>query len=181
MGAHDKYYPAEKFVGWLQEMEERTISAEMFFHIGDRELIENNRLFENRVLHWVDYGHWNGSMGTPINLAKIPQIWSVSELAITIAIYLGFENIYLLGLDHDWFNGSLIYFYDAIKDHKVQPTEKVLQMHGVDAEFQMRRHADIFKKYKYLYGLKNNIYNANANPNHYLDVFPKVDFYSIVE
>jgi hypothetical protein len=40
----------------------------------------------------------------------------------------------------------------------------------------MRRHADIFRKYKYLYRFRKNIYNANADGAHYLDVFPKVEF-----
>ena len=173
---HDKYYPREKFITWLKEMEARTFNAEMIFHIGDREMINGNGLFKDRTIHWVEYSIWSGSMNTPIDLSNVPTIWSVSELAISVAIYLGFEEVYLLGMDHDWFNGSLVYFYNADKDHKLQPSEKLLQQHGVDAEFQMRRHADIFKKYKYLYGLKCNVFNANANPSHYLDVFPKVDY-----
>lgn len=176
---HDKYYPKEKFVTWLKEMESRTLDAEMFFHIGDREMIESNELFRGRTLHWVEYAPWDGSMNTPIDLLKVPTIWSVSELAITTAIYLGFENIYLIGIDHDWFNGPLVYFYDAHKDHKLQPTEKLMREHGVDSEFQMRRHADIFQKYKYLNSLKRNIFNANSNNNHYLDTFPKVDYDSL--
>jgi len=43
----------------------------------------------------------------------------------------------------------------------------------------MRRHAYIFKKYKFLSSMKKNVYNANANPRHYLDVFPKVDYDSL--
>jgi len=27
--------------------------------------------------------------------------------------------------------------------------------------------------------MKQNIYNANADPNHYMDVFPKVDYNSL--
>lgn len=116
-------------------------------------------------------------MSTPVDLSRVPPIWSVSELAITIAVYMGFEKIYLLGIDHDWFNGLFVYFYDHKTQHALKPDEKQLDV--VDAEFQMRRHAEIFRKYKYLYGIKQNIYNANANPNHYLDVFPKVDFDSL--
>ena len=92
-------------------------------------------------------------------------------------MYLGFENIYLLGIDHDWFNGPLRYFYDPNTQHKMKPDAERISF--ADAEFQMRRHAIIFKKYKYLYALKENIYNANANPDHYLDVFPKVDYESL--
>ena len=95
-------------------------------------------------------------------------------LAITIALYLDFEKIYLLGFDHDWFKGPVIHFYDEKKEHAMKPTEKKLSF--ADAEFQMRRHAYIFRKYKCLYSLKKNIFNANSDPEHYMDVFPKVNF-----
>ena len=52
---------------------------------------------------------------------------------------------------------------------------------GVDSEFQMRRHAQIFNKYKKLFALKENIYNANANPNSYVDTFPKVKYEELFE
>jgi hypothetical protein len=177
LSSHAKYYPVEKFVTWLREMEARTGAAEMFFDIGDRPLIADHDLFKGRIVHWVSYCPWNGDPETPVDPAKVPSIWSVSELAITLAVYMGFERIYLLGIDHDWFNGLMRHFYDASTDHKVQPT--VAAVGHVDAEFQMRRHADIFRKYKYLYGLKKNIYNANADPDHYMDVFPKADYDSL--
>lgn len=176
---HKHFYADETFVGWLRSMEAATQQAEMFFHIGDRSLIEDNGLFQNRIIHWVEYCSWNGDMGFPLDLARVPHIWSVSELAVTIAVYLGFEKIYLIGFDHDWFNGPLVYFYDHTKEHEMKPDEAEIKAAGVDAEFQMRRHADIFKKYKYIYAMKKNIFNANADPAHYLDVFPKVDYDSL--
>lgn len=174
---HGVLYPREQFVEWLREMEQKTLNAEMFFHIGDRELIESNGLFVDRIIHWNDYCQWDGSDSFPLDLARVPNIWSVSELAITAAIYMGFDKIYLLGFDHDWFNGPMVYFYNHKTQHKMKPSDEKLAF--ADAEFQMRRHADMFKKYKYLYQMKENIYNANANPNHYLDVFPKVKYESL--
>lgn len=174
MYGHGALYPQENFVEWLKEMEQKTLNAEMFFHIGDKELMESNGLFTDRVIHWNEYCHWDGSNNFPLDLARVPHIWSVSELAITAALYMGFEKIYLLGFDHDWFNGALVYFYDHKTQHAMKPTEEKLAF--ADAEFQMRRHADIFKKYKYLYQKKKNIFNANSNPDHYLDVFPKVSY-----
>jgi hypothetical protein len=120
---------------------------------------------------------WDGIFDAPINLMCVPPIWSVSELALTVALYLGFDKIYLVGIDHDWFNGVLVYFYDHTKEHVLRPDQTDLSF--ADSEFQMRRHADIFKKYKYFFSMKQNIYNANANPRHYLDVFPKVEFDSL--
>ncbi|MCQ1774912.1 hypothetical protein NOI24_26805 [Neorhizobium galegae] len=177
VSSHGKIYPTEKFVAWLKDMEQKTFDAEMMLHIGDRNMIEQNGLFRGQVIHWVEYGLWDGSFDFPINLAHIPKIWSVSEAAVTLAVYMGFSEIYLIGFDHDWFNGKLVYFFDHTKQHAMRPDQANLDF--VDAEFQMRRHAEIFRKYKYLNSFRKNIYNANAHENHYLDVFPKVDFDSI--
>lgn len=176
--SHGRLHSEDKFVGWLRAMEVATGDADMFMHIGDWGMVERNGLFKNRIIHWVEYSvAWDQDFGAPINLMSVPPIWSVSELALTVAVYLGFDQIYLVGIDHDWFNGVLVYFYDHAKEHALRPDQSDLGF--ADSEFQMRRHADIFKKYKYLYSMKKNIYNANANPHHYLDVFPKVEFDSL--
>lgn len=172
-------YETDKYIKWLKEMEEKTFDAEMFFHYGDRSPIEKNGLFRARTVHWVEYAPWDGSFDTPLDLSKVPFILSVSELAITVALFMGFEKIYLLGFDHDWFNGPLVYFYDEKKEHAMQPDKSKIAF--ADSEFQMRRHAEIFKKYKYLYGLRKNIYNANADPESYVDVFPKVEYDSLFQ
>ena len=173
IGSHGELYSEKQFVKWLKVMEAKTGQAEMFFYIGDRQMIESNNLFQNRIVHWVDYTLYTNSSRS-ITLDKIYQINTVSELAITIALYLGFDKIYLLGIDHDWFNGPLVYFYDYKKNHELSPNQDKLSI--VDSEFQMRRHADIFKRYKYLFSIKKNIYNANSNSKNYIDVFPKVDY-----
>lgn len=174
---HGVHYTQEKFVGWLREMEQKTLNAEIFFHIGDKTMIDSNGLFKDRVIHWNEYCPWNGACDFPLDLAKVPSIGSVSEFSIMVALYLGFDEIYLLGFDHDWFNGPLVYFYDHKTQHAMNPDESVIPQ--VDAEFQMRRHADIFKKYKCFYQMKKNIYNANADAATYVDTFPRVDYDSL--
>lgn len=172
--SHGELYAEEKFIVWLKEMEERTFDAEMFFHIGDRDMIEKTNIYSDRNIHWVEYSPWDETSAPVIDLSKVPEIWSVSELALTIAVYMGFEKIYLLGIDHDWFNGLYAYFYDEKTEHKLRPDQSRIAF--VDSEYQMRRHAFIFRKYKYLYGLRKNIFNANADPNTYVDVFPKIRY-----
>lgn len=177
LAGHSHVYNESKFVEWLREMDDKLFDAEIFMHYGDKKMVDKNNIFQKRKTHWIEYSTWNEKFNIPIDPASIPKIWSVSELAITLAVYMGFDKIYLLGFDHDWFNGPLIYFYDVKTEHKVQPTKEKLNF--ADSEYQMRRHAYTFKKYKYLYSLKKNIYNANANPNTYVDVFPKVDYDSL--
>lgn len=171
---HGEVHTAEQFNAWLAVMAEATGRAEMFFHIGDRPLIEGTGLFRDRIVHWVNYASWDGNFRTRLDLARVPSIWSVSELALTVALVLGFEKIYLIGFDHDWFNGPLVYFYDHTREHVMKPDADSLAF--ADSEFQMRRHAEMFRKYKYLQSLRKNVFNANANPRHYLDVFPTVGF-----
>lgn len=173
--SHGQLHSEEKFVEWLKAMEFATDGVAMVMHIGDRQMINRHRLFLNREIYWIEYlEKWDGGLPKFINLAQLPPIWSVSELALTAAVYLGFENIYLIGIDHDWFNGIHVYFYDHAKEHVLRPDLSDLGF--ADSEFQMRRHAEIFKKYKYLNAINRNIFNANANEQHYLDVFPKISF-----
>ena len=176
---HGTYKTDQEFSDWLSKMDKALGDAELVMHVNDIGIADSATLDSKRIVHWVDYRKWDGSFKTPINLSKIPYIWSVSEVAITCAVYMGYDEIYLIGFDHDWFNGPLVYFYDHNTQHELKPSEASLQQNGVDAEFQMRRHADIFKKYKYLYSIKRNIFNANFDPTHYLDVFPKVDYDSL--
>lgn len=171
------FHAEDQLAKWLREMEQRTFAAEMFFHIGDKELIERHGLFRGRTIHWNEYVPWDREAIARTDLARVPAIWSVSEFALTVAVHLGFSEIYLLGFDHDWFNGLFRYFYDEKKDHVLCP--EAARVPHVDAEFQMRRHADIFLKYKQLRQLHGGIFNANANPRHYLDVFPKVEYDSL--
>lgn len=163
-------------VALMRESEQKTFDAELFFHVSDKRAIEENGLFKNRKIYWNEYCPWDESERIhDIDLAAIPDIWSVSEYALSVAIYLGFEEIYLIGLDHDWYNGVSVHFYDE-KDN-------IFQAPGffsyVDSEYQMRRHAYIFRKYKALRTLHKKIYNANANLGTYVDVFPKVEFDSL--
>ncbi|MDD2806223.1 MAG: hypothetical protein PHV33_11760 [Elusimicrobiales bacterium] len=175
--SHGHIHEREQLVTWLKQMEQSIGGAEIFLHFGDKALIEQSGLFNGIRIHWVEYSPWNGAFDVPIDLKRIPSIGSVSELALTLAIFLGYDNIYLLGIDHDWFNGLFVYFYDHATQHVMRPNQDTLSF--ADSEFQMRRHADIFRKYKYLRSLHPGIYNVNLNPNHYLDVFPKVDYASL--
>lgn len=182
--AHGHYYEDEKFITYLSDMdnklEDNTI---MFFDMTDSQKINSNGLFTTKKIFWKSFYNWNETEVNSINLDSMPSIWSVSESAIQVALYLGFEEIYLLGFDHDWFNGLFNYSFDSkiARKYFKESAEEVSKKHGIDSEYQMRRHAKIFNKYKKLYALKKNIYNANANSNSYVDTFPKVKFESLFE
>ena len=77
LSSHGSLYEGQKFVEWLREMEEKTFDAEMFFHVGDKSLIEEAGLFRNRTIHWNEYVEWSGKSEFPINLQQVPSIKSI--------------------------------------------------------------------------------------------------------
>lgn len=158
----------------------REIRPTYFFDVSDQETLNRYALFQNQKIIWKNYLPWNGDEISQIDLRKMPNIKSVSESAIQIALFLGFDKIYLLGFDHDWYHGLFNYFDNSkVRQHQKMSEDEVREKHQFDSEFQMIRHAKIFNKYKKLYALKQNIFNANANPNSYVDTFPKVEYESL--
>ncbi len=175
---HLKYNKKETYIHWLQSMDKvLSDTVIMILHIGDKEYIDTHNIFSNKKIYWNNYSLWDGANINKIELSNLPDIYSVSETALSVGLYLGFEKIYMLGFDHDWFDGLHVYF-DTEKYNKYFEIsgEESAKKFGFDAEFQMRRHAYIFSKYKKLYNFKNNIYNANRNLKSYVDTFPKVKF-----
>jgi len=137
--------------------------TKMIMDIRDKEHTDNYKLFTSREMVWCGYSPWDEGVIKSIDHESLPTIWSVSETAIMMAIFLGYKRIYLLGFDHDWFNGVFNYFYDKNTGHKIGLD--LSKVAFADSEFQMRRHAFIFKKYKALYKLHGAIYNCNYDQN----------------
>lgn len=180
---HGHFYGESDFVNWLENMD-KALSNDtvMVLDIGDKKYIDKYKVFTNKKVLWANYLPWNESKDIKsIEILSMPAIWSVSESALQTALYLGFKEIYILGFDHDWFNGLFNYGIEAEKARLYfkSSIEDIKKEHEIDSEFQMLRHAKIFKKYKMLYALKKNIYNVNANANTYVDTFPKVKFESL--
>lgn len=176
---HGELYEKNKFLNWLKDMDSQLNNeTTMFIDINDKITIEENNLFRQKTIHWTHHAKWNEEPIENMNLSFIPEILSVSESAISCAIYMGFRETYLLGVDHNWFNNGLYHHFDDKKylSHFNRNEKELIHKFKLDSEFQMRRHAKIFKKYKELLKLNKNIYNANADLNSYVDVFRKVRY-----
>jgi hypothetical protein len=98
---------------------------------------------------------------------------STSQMAINIALYLGFKKIYLLGLDHDWLvtRGHSPHFYE--------------EQDGIDkTDFSKFSYLEMIEKTKNLfemyYKLRENSERSSAkiwnlSKPSYLDVFLRLD------
>ncbi|MFN5991513.1 MAG: 6-hydroxymethylpterin diphosphokinase MptE-like protein, partial [Dolichospermum sp.] len=109
----------ELVVSWLTDMQIKFASSYLFMSCGekDREMINEYKLFQNVDIRYMNLnGDWNTFEQEGVNLTKqIPPGQSVSVMAIELALYMGFKDIYLLGYDHDYVLhfGQTRHFYDS--------------------------------------------------------------------
>ena len=170
---HGDFFSDLKFKEWLMFMDKKLGSAEIFMHLQDQPLLSSGGIFETRKIHWNQYEYFTGTRH-PLHLNRIPFVNSVSELAITVAIIMGFKRINLLGFDHDWFNGPMVYFKNYRESHKLEINDELISF--ADSIYQMNRHVQIFKKYKYLNGFASKIFLVHPTKNSYVDIFPQISY-----
>jgi len=168
----------ESLVSWLEAMDQGlNDDTIMFMHISDKPYLEKYSVFKNKKIHWIQYIPWDEEQIDEIDLQNLADIRSASEVTLSVALYLGFDAIYIMGFDHNWFEGLNTYFdQKAYYTHFKSSGKEVASKAGFDSRYQMWAHAKMFKKYKALFAMKQNIYNANSNENTYVDTFPKVKF-----
>ena len=180
------YHPPiteEAWQGWLAEMAAGTGDAVMFFSLADRERVQRNGLFAGRKIHYLKFGgSWDMLIARGVNITRsVPSAQSVTIMALMIAIYTGFRQIYLLGCDHDWIlhlNESS-HFY---KENQHALSRKGYnEWFGADLESYCQDYIRLWQQYKALQRITNDqsiqIYNATAGG--LLDVFPRVNYESL--
>jgi hypothetical protein len=97
----------------LKEMSQRVVSQTLFFGIRNKTLIEKHDLFRGKTIYYVA----TLPKKRTFNIAEITATHSTGPLmALEVALYMGFSEIYLLGID---LNGvctnSYNYFFDRKK------------------------------------------------------------------
>lgn len=168
---------------WMKEMAQGTLDATMFFGLSDQRRVEANGYFANRLLHYLAFGTSEEVLDSMIDSGGdisstviAPQ--SVSVMALTIAIYMGFRTIYLLGCDHDW----LCHMHES--KHFYEEKEHAMVRQGYNewtstsVEFECQCMLSLWQQYKILKYLAENkgtdIFNATGGG--LLDVFPRANF-----
>lgn len=104
---------------------------------------------------------------------KLPHIHTVVHIAIYTAISLGYKNIKLLGVDHNWLynNGESKHFYEEKESKLVEKGYKEFGWRDLGGWFRSLANIwDIYKSIK-VYSNKNNIIIKNSTKNSKLDVF----------
>lgn len=90
-------------VALFREMHERTGDAEIFLSATEEDLVRRHGLFPGRTLHYL-FLHENFdrllSRDIPDISTAIPGVQSVPIMGLMLGLYMGFEDLYLLGTEH---------------------------------------------------------------------------------
>lgn len=107
-------FSQECAVAWFQEMHAHLGSTKLILSDQERALVERFRLFEGREIYYLCMSTRFDAMKEIPNLAtRIPRVSTVPIMALMLAMYMGCEEIFLIGTDHDWFvKKEYKYFYE---------------------------------------------------------------------
>jgi len=93
-------------IKWFQEMHDRIGDAEVILSVTERDLVQSERLFAGRNVYYVSLKEhmerWPS--GARFDLSRqIPGVQSVPIICLMLGQYMGCNEMYLLGTDHDHF------------------------------------------------------------------------------
>ncbi|MBX5170636.1 hypothetical protein HJB84_12320 [Rhizobium sp. NZLR1b] len=111
---------SEDVIDWFKEMHSHLGAAELFLSSTEGELVRKHNLFSGRTVRHLVLGESFDERTSEeiVDISQpVPRVDSVPVMALMIAMYLGFKEIILLGVDHDRFLTSS---YGYAFDLKVQ-------------------------------------------------------------
>ncbi len=170
---------------WFSEMDQALGDAQLFLMESERALVEEGALFKGRQVRYLEVRSGFEEIGDRIvDVADAyPGAQSVSVMSLMLAMYMGFQRIYLLGADHDWLQkGTYQYAFRPTiwtPDNGARPEDyrKASPMYE-ELEATLR----LWKEYRALSRVASangiEIFNATNGGN--LDEFPRVEFASVL-
>lgn len=166
-------------VSWFREMELSIGNAELFLNETELTLVRKYGLFAAHKVHYLalqgNFDELNDMQ--LIDIARpVPRVESVPIMGLMIAMYMGFQEIILLGMDHDsWRSGYYNYAFQpkatSGKDFSVTDQGRILTQ-NFDTFQSLAR---LWRQYRHLAKVAsaNTIKIVNAGLGGELDEFPR--------
>jgi len=173
----------EAWRNWMKDIAAGSGSATMFFSLADRIRIERQGVYSQRQAYYLHDKtcDFDASQDVLDITRSVPKPCSVSIMALEIAIYMGFQEIYLLGCDHDAIMHHNVsrHFYDE-KEHAMVRSG-YNEWDGVDVEFHCQSYLKLWGQFKSLrrIAVSRGIRISNATEGGMLDVFENVALQSL--
>ncbi|MGO7482216.1 hypothetical protein ACC703_26490 [Rhizobium ruizarguesonis] len=173
---------SEDVIDWFKEMHSHLGAAELFLSSTEAELVRKHNLFSGRTVRYLVLGESFDERPSEeiVDISQpVPRVESVPVMALMIAMYLGFKEIILLGVDHDRFLSST---YQYAFDLKVQKGKDfTVNADGtltrtLHDEFQQL--ARLWRQYRAISNIAkaNGVRIVNSTPGGALDEFERRPF-----
>ncbi|PCK88715.1 hypothetical protein CPT32_00465 [Rhizobium sophoriradicis] len=177
----------EDVIRWFNEMHSHLGGQVLFLSSTEAELVRENNLFAGRRVRYLVLGESFDERTSEevVDISQpVPRVESVPVMALMIAMYLGFKEIVLLGVDHDRFLSST---YQYAFDLKVQKGKDFTV--NADGTLTRGRHdefqqlARLWRQYRAISKIAeaNDIRVFNSTPGGALDEFERRPFESWFE
>lgn len=179
----------------MRYLSENVTSPFIIADYNDYALIVNNDFFENRRVYFISQPHfmpWDERNREILDLTKdSPCILSSSIMMIKLALYLGYKEIILLGLEHrvveeQKYNHA--YDFEELKRLGYSRLNEIMLMHNAKSEsscFDQNAREEFYyglmRQYHFLNVISknNNVRIINATPLSNLKEFDYVEYTSI--
>ncbi|KPH09993.1 hypothetical protein CO657_02170 [Rhizobium acidisoli] len=172
----------EDVVRWFEEMHLHLGSSELFLSSTEAELVRKHNLFSGRTVRYLVLGESFDERPSVeiVDISQpVPRVDSVPVMALMIAMYLGFKEIILLGVDHDRFLSTT---YEYAFELKVQKGKDITV--NADGTPRTSRHDDfqqaarLWRQYRAIANIAkaNGIRVVNSTPGGALDEFERRPF-----
>jgi len=168
---------------WMKELNEATGDVKMFFSLTDRHRKPRNGFFAGKQIYYLKFGaSWDELAARGVDITHpVPAPQSVTIMALHIAIYMGFQQIYLLGCDHDWIFHLNVskHFYDE-NQHALN-RDGYNEWFGEDLESNFLDYIKLWQQYKAIrrIGTRQAVRIYNATAGGLLDLFPRVSYETV--
>jgi hypothetical protein len=176
----------EVVISWFREIHEKIGDAELFLSYRDEALVQEKHFFSGRKVNYLCmHDDFSKDSTRLVDISRIvPGVCSVAIMALMIAMYMGFKDIYLLGVDHDSFKtGEYKYFFQptVLRNTSLEFTEDGNIIYPLYDD--LYAHWRVFGQYRALKRIALaqgiNIYNATAGGA--LDEFERVSLEEVLK
>lgn len=182
--SYSTYLTVKDVIAWFKEMNQGIGDAELFLDVAEEPLVRKNRLFNGRKINYTCMANrFSAKFTKVIDISGIiPAPQSAPIMCLMIAIYMGFEEIYLIGTEHDVaVTGEYKYFYTSKLGQKENPC---VNSDGKIKDLESERQGikKLMEQYRILKRIAENkgitIYNATLGG--VLEVYPRVDLAKVL-
>ncbi len=175
---------------WISEVFSHGQDISYFFALRDKRIIDGIKAAEEKNIHYLalrmlQNEKYFNDIFTEIDLTKtIMGVRSVPVMCLQIALYMGFSEIYLIGIEHSYLvTNEYHYFFDK-KDSMIEDTDPTVSKDGKVIIPFREGLVDTFylwDEYKTLKRIaeRKGIKIFNASVGGILDIFERVDYNSL--